>query len=255
MPTPPKFCIALVISAALSAPAAFAGGYAAPVEPGPVILPEAETVTPWGGGYVGGSIASVFGGDDEVGLETYAAGSPVRTNNGIADLPVSGANFGLRAGYRWQRGNWVFGPELAYEKSSAEHRAEAVIGSAYIESAIDSLLTLRMKTGYLARENTIVYGSLGVVRGDFEYSSNLRGVDSTNTYIQGPDQTVDYSKTGYTVGLGVERKLSERLSMTGEWNYNHFGRTDVLFGTTDAGAVTVATPSHHNISVGLNFGF
>lgn len=237
--------IAAIGIATLTAPAAFAGGYIAPVEPEVIIAPEVQTVAPWAGFYAGGSIGGVFGGDDEVGFDHYNGGSVTARETDLTNLELSGTNLGLRAGYRWQRNKWVFGPELSYDFSNAESRAEAVVGDAYVQSELNNAITLRMKTGYLVRPDMMVYGSLGAVRGDFDYSTN-RGV---------ADQTVSYNKTGYTVGLGVERKMSERMSITGEWNYNHFGRTDVLFGTTDAGRETVATPSHHNIAIGLNFSF
>lgn len=251
--------LATAAIAALAAPAAFAGGYTEPVVPAPVVMPEVQAVTPWTGGYLGARLGAVVGGDDEVGFDTYAGGSVARRDTAVGNLDLTGSTYGVRAGYRWQRGNWVFGPELSYDLSSADARAEESFGPAYIESELNSLLSLKLKTGYLVRPDMMVFGSLGAVRGDFTYSSNIRGVVGPAApfigYVTGADESVDYSKSGYTLGLGVERKMSERMSMTAEWNYNHFGRTDILFGDTSAGVVTVASPSHHNLSIGLNFSF
>ena len=38
----------------------------------------------------------------------------------IGELKLNGGNAGIRLGYRWQRGNWVFGPELGVEFGSVD---------------------------------------------------------------------------------------------------------------------------------------
>ena len=54
------------------------------------------------------------------------------------------------------------------------------------------------------------------------------------------------------LGLGVERKLTDRMSVTGEYEYANFGSTDVELAP---GVVSVATPEHSNVKLGLNFSF
>ena len=85
--------------------------------------------------------------------------------------------------------------------------------------------------------NTLIFGTIGASHGDFTYTV------AGNEY--------DYDATGYVVGLGAERKINDRTSITGEWEYRDFGTTDIDV----VGGTTVATPSFHNVKVGVNFQF
>ena len=64
---------------------------------------------------------------------------------------------------------------------------------------------------------------------------------------------IDYDADGYVVGLGAEKMLSDRMSVTGEYEYSDFGTTEV--DVTTGGVYTNATPSFHNLKVGVNFKF
>ena len=66
----------------------------------------APVASEWQGAYAGITLGYAFGGDDDIGAR------PPGIDIGNAEL--SGANAGLRLGYRWQRDRWVVGPELAY---------------------------------------------------------------------------------------------------------------------------------------------
>ncbi|ARJ70730.1 hypothetical protein B0A89_04910 [Paracoccus contaminans] len=218
--------------ALLAVPAAQAGGYAAPVveaEPLPV------SVTPppaaWQGGYAGAALGYAFGGDDEIGLNMTGRA----TSLGKAE--ISGANLSVRAGYRWQRDRWVVGPELSYTAGDIKDELDYATGRRF-ESQVNHTIALKLKTGYLMRPDMLVYGIAGWQKGDFTY--DLDGVER------------DYDADGYVVGLGVEKKLTERLSLTGEYEYSDFGRTDVeIFSDV----VSKATPSFSNVKMGLNFRF
>lgn len=212
----------------LSVPAAYAGGYIAPVvdvEPAPVV---AAPVGDWQGAYAGITLGYAFGGDDDIGAR------PPGVDIGSAEL--SGANAGLRLGYRWQRDRWVVGPEIAYVAGDINDSFDFAGGD--FESEVDSLLGVRLKTGYLVRPDTLVYGIAGWQQGDFTY--NVSGNE------------IEYDAEGYVLGLGVERTLTERMSITGEYEFSDFGSTDVEIAP---GVTSVATPKHSNVKVGLNFRF
>ncbi len=66
----------------------------------------------WAGGYVGGSLGYAFAADDEIGLDLLQDGETASRGTALGNVDVKGVNAGLHAGYRWQRDNWVFGPEL-----------------------------------------------------------------------------------------------------------------------------------------------
>lgn len=221
--------IAATVAALLSVPAAHAGGFTAPVvevEPAPVVTPAPAN---WQGGYAGITLGYAFGGDDDIGVR------PPGVDIGSAEL--SGANAGLRLGYRWQRDRWVVGPELSYVAGEISDSFDFGVDGEF-ESQVNNMLGLRLKTGYLVRPDTLVYGIAGWQKGDFTYTVN------------GND--IDYDADGYVVGLGVERQLTERMSVTGEYEYTNFGTTHVDLAP---GVVSAATPEHSNVKLGLNFRF
>lgn len=242
-----KFAPAILAAsvAALASPA-FSGGFIAPVTETPVVPPVAAPapVSDWSGAYAGLSAGYVFGSDDRVGISDST--DTLLTSPDSVD--ISGATYGLHAGYRWQREvsgrQVVFGPELAFEGSSADD--SFTTNGTEASNEMKKLLSLRFKTGVLnAAQNTLFYGSVGISRGEFDYQ-----VDGA------PFAPMDYSDTfranAWSVGLGVERKVTERMSVFGEWEYRDFGKTTL---TDAAGYHTEATPEHHSLKLGVNFSF
>jgi len=240
-----------------AAVAAQAGGYAAPVvETAPVVAVTPAPVSDWAGAYGGASIGYSGLSDDVVGLDYYLSGRRISHGTDLGATDIKGPTFGLNLGYRWQRQNWVFGPELWIEGGNVKadddivYKGEAngvqIDVEGNLESKLKSLVGLQFKTGYLVNPETLVYGTAGVVRGKFELTAtNPRG-----------SLTESYSSSGYTLGLGAERKIRDNLSVYGEWQYRDFGRTDVLFDLGQGEVLdTIATPVHHNIKMGLNFKF
>ncbi|MFB9221682.1 outer membrane protein [Paracoccus cavernae] len=234
---------------ALSAPLALAGGFAA--NAGGYIAPivEAEVapiveVTPagdWAGAYAGVTLGYAFSGEDRVGLENPTIAGD-QHNYGKLDL--SGANAGVRVGYRWQKDKWVFGPELGYEAGNIEDSVSE--GGYESHSKIKDVVALRFVTGYSVRPDMLVYGVAGVARGKVEYSVTGDGAN-------GPSDIEDtFNRTGYIVGLGVEKKLTDRVSLTGQYEYANFGKETL---TSSTGLDTEATAKYNNVKVGLNFRF
>lgn len=254
----PLFAISAIAAIATSG-AAMAGGYIAPVEPPVVVAPVTQApVYDWSGGYAGVSLGYSFGGDDEVGFEYYENDELYDRDTDVTNLKVKGITGDIHAGYRWQRDKWVFGPELAIEGGNVDANfrnespndtqlpGEPAINVLELESKVNYIATLAFKTGYAVRPDTLIYGTVGYVRGDFDYSVSYNGTNFED----------GYSANGYAVGLGVERKLSERTSVFAEWQYRNFGRTDVRFDVNeDQYNTSVATPEHHNLKVGVNFSF
>lgn len=238
------------LAAATLGGAAVAGGYVAPVEPVPVVVTPPVETSDWAGAYVGGSLGYSLGGDDVVGAEEYDADKNLlRRANNLGQVDVKGVNAGLHAGYRWQRDNWVYGPEIGIEGGSVDADDDINVfgGDVVLESSANYIASLRFKTGYVVNPQTLVYGTVGVAHGDFDYEAAY----------EGGSQTESFTDTGWSAGLGVERKLNEKLSMFAEWEFRGFGKTTVEYevpGTTDT-ITTQATPEHHNVKVGVNYRF
>lgn len=218
--------------AALAATGANAGGYAAPVvEAEPLTPPPAVVPANWQGGYVGVALGYAFGGDDDIGQNvTHNVGD-------LGSAEIAGANLSLRGGYLWQRDKWVVGPELSYTAGDIKDDFDYGAGQNF-ESKVNHTIALKLKTGYTVRPDMLVYGLAGWQKGDFTY------------VVDGND--IDYDADGYVVGLGVEKKLNERVSLTGEYEYSNFGETDVDIAP---GVVSKATPEYSNVKLGLNFKF
>lgn len=239
---------ALCALGAFAASGALAGGYVAPVVDPVTTVPviKAAPASNWAGGYVGGSLGYAFGADDVIGLDLYEDGDLIERNTDLGQVDVKGATAGLHAGYRWQRGNWVFGPELWIEGGSVDATdTVSADPEVEVESTVNHLVGLQIKTGYVVNPQTLVYGTAGAVYGDLDYT--LSG--------DGGSATVNYDTTGYTLGLGVEHKLRDNLSVFAEWQYRNLGKTDVEFGNDTASVLTRATPEHHHVKLGVNFSF
>ena len=197
----------LVLAAPVSvlAVSAQAGGYTSPVVE--AVAPVVETVAPvgdWQGGYAGITLGYGFKGEDRVGLgpATSTPGADNSVTN-IDKLDLGGVNAGLRVGYRWQNNNWVFGPELAFEGGNVKDSFNTDGYEA--SSKVKNVLSLRAKVGYAVQPDLLVYGMAGAARGKIDYKVEGTGAAGTAAI----DDT--YTRTGYVVGLGVEKKISDRM--------------------------------------------
>lgn len=236
-----------VAALALSAPAALAGGYTAPVVEPVVVAPVVETAPgAWEGAYVGGTLGYVFKGPDRVGIADPATGA----NTAIGEFDLKGVTYGLRLGYGIQRGNWVFGPELSFEGGKAKDDFSNADGSA--STKIKHVIALRGKLGYLVSPDTMVYGMAGPASAKIsEYN-----VDSTGSGPAGAPVTLiedSFTRSGYVVGLGVEHRFNENWSLTGEYEYANFGKR-VLYDAAEVYS-TRATPKYHQVRLGVNYRF
>ncbi|MDK8874853.1 outer membrane beta-barrel protein [Paracoccus sp. SSJ] len=235
--------IAISTSVLLAAVPAFGGGFTIPVVETPVVLPQevAPAIGSWEGLYLGGALGSAFGSDDRVGISQPGGGAAYTPGS----VDIRGATFSLQMGYRWQREvrgrQIVTGPELAYEAGGADDSFSRAGESA--SSELNGLLSLRWKTGVLNEaEDLLFYGSVGIAHGSFDYTVTGAGMRYDG----------DFTDSALTVGLGVEKRLNERASLFGEWEFRQFGKTTL---TDAAGYTTRATPEHHSIRVGVNFAF
>ncbi|TJZ93239.1 porin family protein [Paracoccus gahaiensis] len=235
---------------ALGAGSATAGGVIAPVvEVAPIEVAPVSVAGAWQGAYAGGSLGYIFGADDVVGLVPLSGGEPIegRRAFNLGDLDVSGATAGVHVGYRWQRDRWVFGPELGVEVGSVD----ADVSSTYegtdfsLDAEMQNIVTLVMKTGYSVDPQTLVYGTFGVARGNFDYTaSTLAG-----------SQTDSITATGVAAGLGVERAMNDRMSVFAEYQYRDLGNEQISFEDGADTLETATSTAHSSIKLGANFKF
>lgn len=209
------------------------------------VLSPASSAFDWRSFYIGGSFGYGFGVSDRVGHRTPAGA--LLANAGT--LSVDGFNYGLRLGWRnWatiRSRKWVYGMEIAYRQGDVGGTTRVAGRSSEVN--IDETLSLRFRSGLTNQADTLwVYGILGYVRSEIEYS-----VVGT---ISGDSIDVDdvSDRSGFVLGLGVERLLKDDVSLTFDVEFTEFGsyRLEDLEGSS-----TIATPSFWNFRLGLNYSF
>lgn len=126
-----------------------------------------------------------------------------------------GADFGLRAGYDWQWGNWVLGGvgEIAKAEIDDSVSAFSTTPARYTMSReLNWVAAARARGGY-AFSNLLFYGTGGFAWADVEHSfSTSNGV---NTFTEGGDDEA----SGYQLGGGVEWNMSDRWRLGAEYIY------------------------------------
>jgi outer membrane immunogenic protein len=117
-------------------------------------------------------------------------------NNPTAPSGITG---GVQAGYNWQSGQFVFGPEADLQISGAEDTF------APWKFSNPWWGTVRGRAGY-AWQSFLFYGTAGLAFGDIKGET---GIGLTESKLHG----------GWTAGAGVEVGLNQRWSAKAEYLY------------------------------------
>ncbi len=172
----------------------------------------------WSGLYVGGHIGGAWGDVDVTDTYEFPIDPTVESS-----LSTTGLIGGAQIGYNIQRGRIVYGIEgdLGY-LSLSESKAVALqrnLSAAYeLSGGLYGDLTGRL--GYAA-DKTLFYIKGGAAFLNMDYNSQYDG----KYYDQKPRYDFSHSKTmwGWTLGAGVEHKLSPSLSLKAEYQHFDFG--------------------------------
>lgn len=170
-----KLLLTLAMTAASTTMALAGGPITVADDPVPYVAPAAAASIDWTGFYSGLSIGRSSGTFE-------VAGEP------IAFDYETGNALGAFVGYNVQRGNLVYGGELAYSRVS-----DMVVIGGDGDDTLDSLLDVRGRLGF-ATGKALVYGAVGYSRG--------------NLTINGTDDT---SGSGASFGLGLDYQVSSRM--------------------------------------------
>lgn len=235
-------------AAGLLATASFAGGMGTPnVEPA-VAAPMAAPSADWSGAYVGGFVgAGIFGGtaQDLGGDALDEEGYAIRLHDPAAE-------FGIRAGYNLQRGNFVYGGEI--DLSGTTFDVEAQYDDDYRQEASTSaMLGITGRAG-LAIDNTMVFvrGGIGFAKIDACISDDEDSCEFDDDEILEISETV----TGLIIGAGVEHQFSSALSMTVEFMQFESGYTDLIsYDSGNDSDVARFSADSKSLRVGVNYRF
>lgn len=193
----------------------------------------------WTGFYIGGSIGANAPSDDTDRGVTFDTnldgqyGDTVRTGAGAdafspgfcggratGPRPTTGCQddsggdeLGVRAGYDWQTGGWVFGGVLEYTANDARDAQTAFSTTpAFYEFTrdLDGMLALRARVGYAFGEGGgwLGYFTAGGVRASVDHS--FRTSNGANSFTP---RNGDEKLNGWQAGLGIERRVMDHLSI------------------------------------------
>jgi len=210
--------------------------------PAPVFVPPPFT---WTGFYVGLNAGGIWssGSRNATLIDPGALWLSSYFPGGIGNNQ-SGFIGGGQVGYNWQTGAFVLGGEADFDGTSLSKTYNytsapfgsivngvavptAVLGdtlSVHAKASLDWLGTVRARLGWVVTPDNrlLIYGT-----GGFAYaggSSNFSVYDATGLYWSGnPSST----RTGWTIGGGVEYAITNNITIRGEYLYVDLGSNTI----------------------------
>ena len=201
---------------------------------------------------------------------TAVAGFAVDPTTNTASYNSTAARVGGFLGHNWQVApEWIAGIEidLAYADNKKTNAGipgthGAVIGSPTADAlANDSTSvratwdgSLRGRIGALVNPAALLYLTGGVAWQNVEVNAACSGV--AGWCIMARSQTNTATRSGWTLGGGVEGTIAKNWQVRAEYRYADFGSKSVTFfpGTVDAVTADIKIRTHTAI-VGLVFSF
>jgi outer membrane immunogenic protein len=231
----------VVLGAALmtAASALFAGDLHHSLKDMPVVAPCCETN--WTGFYIAGSIG-FSGARSEIFHEVDNAGLVSLQED---ELNASGVTGTVALGYDRQMGDrYVFGVFADYTFGNMEE-SSVLTAPAYAEPytlKLEDSWAIGARFGFTSSQSTLWYLTAGYTQSDVDFSDAF-------------SETL----SGVFVGAGVERKLSQGLSVKLEYRYSNF-QEDNLFELADTVCGGCAQrvdidPEIHSIRLGVSYKF
>lgn len=220
----------------------------------------------WSGFYVGGSVASSKMSFESTAL-SVETGS-VGIGAGGADYAQSlkdmmsensrdsdrATGFGIYGGYLWQADRFAYGMEIDYipqhsfstgeKRSIPDSKGTTWVYNRKSDFDVENLFNVRGRIGYVQDDwGIFVFG--GVAHGTVRELSRTSGDVLGPHYLQFPEVTSDSSeaRTGYSLGVGGEYRLTERLRLRADLSYLDLGNVNYSiakrteYSTGSAGAV------------------
>jgi outer membrane immunogenic protein len=243
----------ILLAAAVAAPTISGGAALAADLPQPYVAPPAAAAPTWEGLYIGAVGAYGWGNT----AANFSAPGGI-TNWGANQIPLSGGLLGLTLGYNFDLHNaWVLGIE-------GDISAGNLGGSSFLAATGGST----SDPGYVPDDTQGVYRQsyFGTLRGRIGWSTNSMG--PTLWYLTGGlafsdgrreitnvnvgDSVATATHTGWTIGGGIEHKITNNWSIKGELLYADLG-TGHYNG--NLGVVTDVHLTDTLFRVGVNYKF
>ena len=190
----------------------------------------------WTGFYVGGALGAGTAVHD---LGVDLGGGGALDLNGIGSEGVLGE---ASIGYDYDFGSWVAGVQLDGSYSGIRSKLDIPGGSIKLDNdyGFDALA----RVGAKVNESTLAY-----VIGGYSYQHfDLHASDPVGDII-------DWNKSGFTVGGGLETAVSSNMTVGLEYRYSQFGKKDFSseFGAPDGTLTDKA--SFQTVRIGAKYKF
>lgn len=148
-----------------------------------------------------------------------------RTPAGGCSEDKGGAEAGVRAGYDWQSGRWVYGVVLEYTQNDARDSVTAFSTTPAFYTMtrdLDRTLALRARLGmaFGANSDWLAYATAGAARGRID--NRFTSSNAANAFVQSGSSDAN----GFQTGMGIERKVLENFSVGLEYLYTRLKDDD-----------------------------
>jgi outer membrane immunogenic protein len=227
---------------------AFAADLAAEI---PTKIPAAPSQFSWTGCYIGAHVGGVVSGD----RTTSALGnSTAFSSAGFAGGGQIGCDYQFAS-------RWVVGVEGRAAWSSLKNTHSGSVRFPAIGATLPSQFTLSndflasatARLGYAFADRWLVF-----VRGGGAWTREKVDDAFTNFVGIGVDPSASRTRTGWTVGTGVDWAFAPQWSASVEYNYYDFGKAGILL--TNAAPLTTVTifslkDTIHAVTAGVNYHF
>ncbi|WP_448044779.1 outer membrane protein [Bradyrhizobium liaoningense] len=251
-----------------------------------VKAPMADPVWSWTGFYVGANGGYSWGRSrTDVSYFNSATGAAIAPPAGSitsGSFDMNGAVAGGQAGYNWQNANWVYGIEGDLNWSDEKGRATfncggvapaggpclpgltflppgALAGTTLtVDQHLQWFGTVRGRIGILVTPKVLFYGTGGLAFGEIKTTGTMTGFTPAGVAIAsvGSNST---TRAGWTVGAGVEGKITQNWSAKLEYLYMDLGRfSSGPFTLAPAATISANVSSHftdHILRAGINYQF
>ena len=203
--------------------------------PAPVYVPYN-----WSGWYWGAHLGYGWG---DKGVVDVNGDTGVVPGTQVLEHDVNGWLGGFQGGWNYQSGNWLFGIEGQWSWTGIDGGGSATVPAGLLNFAVDVdwIATLTARLG-VTSDRWLWYLKAGGAWAKEQYTEQVGPF---------PTFTPTDTRSGWTVGLGVEYAWGNNWSSKLEWNYLDFGDREVLFGVTPSRI----DQKLHIVKVGLNYKF
>jgi outer membrane immunogenic protein len=233
----------------------------------PLAPPPPPPVYSWTGLYLGGQIGYAWGSDPANATFFVPAVPPVRNVDGVIVVPGIPATFladsfgnspqgvigGAHIGYNLQINQWVAGLEGSVDGTSINKSVFDPVSGLTLRTTAPVQGSIRARAG-VAWDRILVYATGGAAFTGI--ADNYADTTGFVTGVLGPTERISKTRSGWTVGAGLEYAVTNNWSVRAEYRYSDFGHyTDFPFAAFVTPVGDSLTVQHHLTENQVQAGF